>query len=71
MDENCYDQFSVINDCGQAGGSTTAIYLNSIPEPTEIQKREVRYYFIFCWTSKHCCFTLLIGIFNSYNQGRI
>lgn len=41
MDENCYDQFSVIYDCGANAGSTTAIYLNSIPEPQEIQKREV------------------------------
>ena len=40
MEDNCYDQFSVIND-SQTGGSDTAIYSNSIPEPTEIQKREV------------------------------
>ncbi|KAL7638761.1 UNVERIFIED_CONTAM: hypothetical protein RMT77_010294 [Armadillidium vulgare] len=40
MDENCYDQFSIIYDCGTSSGSTTAIYLNSIPDPQEIQKRE-------------------------------
>ena len=38
-EENCFDQYSVIYD----GGITTAIYLNSIPEPQELQKRDVSF----------------------------
>lgn len=37
LDENCFDQYSIILD----GGTTTAIYLNAVPEPVEIAKREV------------------------------
>lgn len=36
LDENCFDQYSIILD----GGTTTAIYLNAIPEAVEIAKRE-------------------------------
>jgi len=36
LDENCFDQYSIIFD----GGTTTAIYLNSVPEAHEVAKRE-------------------------------
>ncbi|XP_063595506.1 eukaryotic translation initiation factor 3 subunit B-like isoform X1 [Penaeus indicus] len=36
LDDNCFDQYSIILD----GGTTTAIYLNAVPEPVEIAKRE-------------------------------
>ncbi|XP_076055682.1 eukaryotic translation initiation factor 3 subunit b [Oratosquilla oratoria] len=36
LEENCFDQFSVIYE----GGTTTAIYLNSVPEVTVVAKRE-------------------------------
>ncbi|KAK8730659.1 hypothetical protein OTU49_007860, partial [Cherax quadricarinatus] len=36
LDENCFDQFSIIYD----GGTTTAIYLNAVPEAIEVAKRE-------------------------------
>lgn len=37
LDDNCFDQFSIIYD----GGTTTAIYLNAVPEAIEVAKREV------------------------------
>lgn len=37
LDENCFDQFSVIYE----GGGKTAIYLNSVPEPTVVEERKV------------------------------
>ncbi|KAF2359212.1 Eukaryotic translation initiation factor 3 subunit B [Trinorchestia longiramus] len=39
LDENCFDQFAVIYE----GGAKTAIYLNSVPEPTIVEERN-------CWT---------------------
>ncbi|KAK7081817.1 translation initiation factor eIF-3b like protein [Halocaridina rubra] len=36
LDENCFDMFSIMYD----GGTTTAIYLNSVPEAQEIENRE-------------------------------
>ena len=38
-DENCFDQFSVIHN----GGAKTSIFLNSVPEPTAVQERDVSY----------------------------
>lgn len=36
LEENCFDQFSVITN----GGLNTAIYLNSVPEPSLIEARD-------------------------------
>jgi len=44
LDENCYDQFSVIHNPRNTGhGNKTSIFLNSMPEPTTVEERP-------CWT---------------------
>ena len=43
-EENCFDQYSVIF-ANSAMKTTTAIYLNSVPEPVEVASREVSFYF--------------------------
>lgn len=43
LDPDCFDQYSIIYD----GGEKTAIYLNSMPEPTLLEERSVSDCFFF------------------------